>query len=112
MKSYKELEVWQKAVDLTVAIYKATENFPSAEKFGLISQMRRAAGSVPANIAEGWVQFLLIARGSLMELETHLIIANRLTYLSQDQLEQRLEDVQIVGKMLNALIQSLKLRLR
>lgn len=79
MKSYKELEVWNKAVDLVMEVYKLTKDFPPEEKFALTSQMQRAAVSIPANIAEGWgrgstkeyIQFILIARGSLMELETH-----------------------------------------
>ena len=89
MKDYKELEVWQKSVTLVTETYKTTERFPRAERFGLTGQIRRAVTSVPANIAEGWgrgstkeyIQFLLIARGSLAELETHLIIAHQLHYL-------------------------------
>jgi len=89
VKNYKELEVWQKSKNFAVTVYRATEAFPRAELFGLSAQIRRAATSVPANIAEGWgrgstreyIQFLLIARGSLMELETHLIIADELHYL-------------------------------
>ena len=94
MKSYKELDVWQKAVSLAIDIYKIAEKFPHSEKFGLTSQIQRAVTSVPANIAEGWgrgstkeyIQFLHIARGSLLELETHIIIAQKLDYLSNDQL--------------------------
>ncbi|MEI6085462.1 MAG: four helix bundle protein [Verrucomicrobiota bacterium] len=118
MKSYKELEVWQQAVELTVAMYRATAKFPAEEKFGLVSQLRRAASSVPANIAEGWgrgstkeyIQFLLIARGSLMEVETHLIIAARLDYLDRPRLDQLQSDIQRIGMMLNGLIQSLRNR--
>lgn len=80
MKDYKELEVWQKAVSLATSMYEVTKTFPDTEKFGFTNQIRRAAISVPANIAEGWgrgstkeyVQFLLVARGSLLELiRTH-----------------------------------------
>lgn len=118
MTSYQELDVWKQAVDVTVTIYRVTTKFPSDEKFGLVSQMRRAASSIPANIAEGWgrgstkeyIQFLLIARGSLMELETHLIIASRLGYLNSPQHDQLSNDLQRVGKMLNRLIQSLRNR--
>jgi four helix bundle protein len=92
VKSYKDLGVWQKAVALVVETYQKTSRFPDSEKFGLTSQLRRAAASIPANIAEGWgrgstreyVQFLLIARGSLMELETHLIVSQKLSYLSEE----------------------------
>jgi four helix bundle protein len=118
MKSYKELEVWQRAVELTVLVYRLTERFPAAEKFGLVSQIRRAASSVPANIAEGWgrgstkeyVQFLLISRGSLMELEPHLIVASRLDYLNQQHLDQLQHETQATGMMLNRLIQALRSR--
>lgn len=116
MKDYKELDVWRKAVALAIAAYKATAAFPDGEKFGLTAQMRRAATSVPANIAEGWgrgttkeyIQFLLVARGSLMELETHAIIAGQLGYLSRDQLRELENQIQEVGKMLNGLIHSLR----
>jgi four helix bundle protein len=116
MKSYKELEVWQKAVKLAVEIYRITQTFPKEELYGLTSQIRRASTSVSANIAEGWgrgstkeyIQFLLIARGSLMELETHLIIAQELNYLNQQQLEKMQAEIESMGMMLNRLIQSLR----
>jgi four helix bundle protein len=115
VRNYKELLVWQKAVALSLEVYKATGHFPDAEKFGLTSQIRRAAASVPANIAEGWgrgmtkeyVQFLRIARGSLMELETHCIIAQGLGYFSAEKIRALQTSVEGIGKMLNALIQSL-----
>jgi four helix bundle protein len=116
MKDYKELDVWHKAVTLAIATYKATGAFPEGEKFGLIAQMRRAATSVPANIAEGWgrgttkeyIQFLLIARGSLMEFETQAVIGGRLNYLTEVQLGALQGQIAEVGKMLNGLIQSLR----
>jgi four helix bundle protein len=116
MKDYKQLSVWQKTVDLAILIYNLSRKFPDDEKFGLTSQMRRAATSVPANIAEGWgrgttkeyIQFLLIARGSLMELETHVIISRKLLYLSEEQFKDSQERVQEVGRMLNGLIHSLR----
>src|SRR5271169_235715 len=116
MKNFKELEVWQKSRKLAVSLYRATESFPSAERFGLTSQIRRSANSVPANIAEGWrrgstkeyIQFLTIARGSLMELETHMIIASDLTYLKLDQLENVQQQIESIGQMLNRLIQVLQ----
>jgi four helix bundle protein len=116
LRNYKELEVWQKAVALALATYKSTDGFPNAEKFGLTAQIRRAATSVPANIPEGWgrgttkeyIQFLLIARGSLMELETHAIIAHGLRYLSDADRANLTEQIQEVGRLLNGLIQSLR----
>ena len=118
MKTYKELDVWQKAVDLAVEIYKVTERFPREEKFGLTGQARRAVTSVPANIAEGWgrgstkeyIQFLLVARGSLLELETHLTIAERLQYLKQSQAVGLEAETTSIGRMLNGLIQALRAR--
>jgi four helix bundle protein len=118
MKSYKELEVWQKSVNLAIETYKIIKKFPQEERFGLTAQVQRATTSVPANIAEGWgrgstkeyIQFLLIARGSLMELETHLIIAHQLDYLSKDELEQLQKEIENIGKMLNRLIQTLRAR--
>ncbi len=115
VKNYKELEVWQKGVDLTVEVYQMTRTFPPEEKFGLISQIQRAATSIPANIAEGWgrgstkeyVQFLRVARASLMELETHLILAKRLSYIQGDRLGMLQQEVETLGKRINSLIQSL-----
>jgi four helix bundle protein len=116
MKDYKELMVWRKSVDLAIATDKVTETFPGAEKFGITAQMRRAATSLPANIAEGWgrgtpkeyIQFLLIARGSLMELETHATISRELHYLSQVNFGHLQEQFQEIGRMLNGLIRSLR----
>jgi four helix bundle protein len=118
MKSYKELEVWQKAIGFALNVYKITENFPHGEKFGLTIQIHRAAVSIAANIAEGWgrgttkeyIQFLIIARGSLMELETHLIIAEKLKYLNVVQLQEAQKVIEEIGKMLNRLITVLRSR--
>jgi four helix bundle protein len=118
VKNYKELEVWQKSKRLTVELYKATEAFPRVDHFGLTSQVRRAAVSVTANIAEGWgrgstreyVQSLFVARGSLMELETHLIIADELNYLKPGQATMFQVQIESVGQMLNRLIQALRTR--
>ena len=115
LQTYKELKVWQKAIDLVEQGYLLTKSFPSEERFGLVSQMRRAAVSVPANIAEGYgrthrgdyLRYLSVSRGSLLELETHLVIAGRLGLVSKDvekDLEQR---VQEVDRMLYGLIESL-----
>ena len=91
IKSYQELTVWQKSMDLVEAIYLLAKKFPKEETFGLTSQIKRAVVSIPANIAEGYgrthrgdyLHHLSIARGSLMEVETHLAIALRLNYLPQ-----------------------------
>jgi four helix bundle protein len=114
-KSYRDLEVWQKAMDLVVECYRITNKFPRSELYGLTSQLRRAAVSVPSNIAEGrerqhtkeFVQHLAIAYGSLAELETHLQIAQRLNYLDSSQVRQVLEKTSEVGRMLNGLRRSL-----
>lgn len=120
MKNYKEPGVWQKSVELSITVYRVTGRFPEPEKFGLTSQLRRAATSIPANIAEGWgrgstreyVQLLLIARGSLMELETHGVVAQQLGYLSKEQFASLEGGVEEIGKMLNGLIQALKAKSR
>lgn len=112
MKTHKDLQVWQKAMDLVEVVYKITSDFPSEEKFGLISQMRRAAVSVPSNIAEGasrgsikeYIRFLSIARGSLIELETQLLISERLNFT----VSFNYTELNSIAKMLSALINSLK----
>lgn len=120
MNDYKELVVWQKGVQLTTEAYRIIQNFPRAETFGLTSQIRRAAGSVPANIAEGWgrgstkeyIQFLIVARGSLLELETHLIISEKLGFLDETKSETARTLIVDIGKMLTRLMQSLRARSR
>ena len=113
---YKDLIVWQKAVDLATFVYELTEPFPKHELYGLTSQMRRAAVSVASNIAEGqgrltkgeFVQFLGHSRGSLFELETQLLIAVRLKYCSpqnQDRADERITEVR---RMLVALVESVR----
>ena len=116
MKNYKELEVWQKAINLVIELYKITESFPHEERYGLISQVQRSGVSIPANIAEGWgrgstkeyIQYLRISRGSLAELETHLIIAQKLNYISEENTCKLQNEIISIGKMLNNLIKSLK----
>lgn len=96
-KSYRDLEVWQKAMDLVVMCYQITNKFPRKELYGLASQLQRAAVSVPANIAEGrerqyrreFLQHLSIAYGSLAEVETHVQIAERLEYIDSHKVKQR-----------------------
>lgn len=120
LKNYRSLDVWQRAMDVVEEIYMLTKNFPSDEKFGLTSHMRRAAVSVPSNIAEGYgrnhraeyLQFLAIARGSLSELETQLLIAKRLDYVSPEQLERVWPLLQNTGKMLGRLITALRAQTR
>src|SRR5512136_1860465 len=99
VKSYTDLMAWQKAVDLVEEVYRVTGHFPKEELYGLTSQMRRAAVSIPSNIAEGqgrnsrgeFCQFLGHAKGSLFELETQVVIAARLGYLSQQEESRLLE---------------------
>src|SRR5438094_1628859 len=105
IKSHRDLIVWQRAMDLVVLIYQATAAFPKQELYGLTSQTRRAAASIPANIAEGqgrrskpeFCQFLGNARGSLLELDIHLELALRLKYLTPSQHERIQKDVVEVG---------------
>lgn len=113
IKSYKELIVWQKAMELNLLVYKLTNSFPENEKFALISQIRKSSISIPSNIAEGWGrfsnksfgQFLKIARGSLYELETQLIIAKNLNYINElYEIENLLVEM---SKMLYSLIETL-----
>jgi four helix bundle protein len=114
--SYKELRVWKRSVDLALAVYRHTENFPKHELYGLTSQLRRAAVSVPSNIAEGkgrssdkeLILFLHHSRGSLLEIETQLFIARELAYLEEPQAKDLLAEVESVAKALNALINALK----
>ncbi|MFB3921622.1 MAG: four helix bundle protein [Terriglobia bacterium] len=116
IRSYRDLEVWQKAMDLVVESYRLTNFFPKSETYGLASQIRRSAASVPANIAEGhgrehlgdYLHHLSVANGSLMELETHILVAGRLDYVSREQVDRILGMTGEVGRMLAGLIRSLK----
>jgi four helix bundle protein len=110
--SFQDLRIWQEAMDLTVEIYRATGGSPRHETYGLIPQMRRAAVSVPSNIAEGkghrsdpeFVHFLFHARGSLLELQTQLVIARRLQYLSEEKTDELCRSGDGIARGLNALI--------
>ena len=112
IESYRDLIVWQRSVELAEHVYLATRGYPTDERFGLTSQSRRAAVSVAANIAEGYgrgsraayASFLRIARGSLKELETHVMIANRLSMISADDGKAVFADCDEIGRMLNALL--------
>ncbi|HFD39750.1 MAG TPA: four helix bundle protein [Anaerolineae bacterium] len=118
LRSYRELTVWQKSMDLTVSVYAATRQFPTEEKFGITSQMRRAASSIPANIAEGqarnttgeFLQSLGIARGSLAELETFVVLSQRLGHLNKPDSRSLLSACAEINKMLNGLMKSLSTR--
>ncbi|MDG1331297.1 MAG: four helix bundle protein [Crocinitomicaceae bacterium] len=114
ISSYQDLIVWQKDVALVEHVYSASKAFPEEEKFGLTSQIRRCAVSVPSNIAEGWGRaskasyrnFLKITRGSLLELETQTIISERLGYLNSPK--EILNLIEEESKMLNSLLNKLK----
>jgi len=116
IKSYRDLRVWQDAMALAEASYRLTRGFPKEEMFGLSSQIRRAAASIAANIAEGhgrentgsFVQSLRIAQGSLKELETHLLLAARVGLLKERCVEVPLGQCEALGKMLRSLIRSLQ----
>lgn len=111
IESHRDLLVWQKAMDLTVQIYRLAARFPATETYRLVGQITRAAASVPANIAEGharstrrdYANFLAIAKGSLMETETFLMLALRLAYLSEGQADSTLTLITEISKMLTSL---------
>ncbi len=110
--------MWQKALDLAVSLYETTRTFPKEELYGMTSQIRRAASSIPANIAEGqgrrstkeFLNFLSIARGSLKELETHLILSQRVGLLTKQQLDRLLAQTDQISRMITGLSNSLKNR--
>jgi four helix bundle protein len=110
-RSYQDLEVWKLSIDFVKKVYQVTHNFPTSEKFGLINQIRRAAVSIPSNIAEGqgrnstkeFKQFLAISLGSLAELETQLIIAKEIEYLTQNGLEALMSPLDRIRKMIKGL---------
>lgn len=112
LQSYRDLRVWKEAMGLAENCYEQTRRFPKDELFGLTSQIRRAASSVPANIAEGYgrasrkeyVQFLCVAQGSLKELETHCLLAARVRCCAESDVEAILERAEVIGKMIRALI--------
>ncbi len=119
IRSYRELKVWGRAMDVVVASYKLTELLPKSEAYGLVTQIRRAAVSIPANIGEGhgrehlgdYLHHLSVANGSLMELETHLLIAGRLAYVRMNEIEPLLELTAKVSRMLAGLTKKLRVHL-
>lgn len=114
--AFKDMKIWELSMTLVEDIYRKTRNFPQHELYGLSSQMRRAAISIPSNIAEGngrahskeYIQFLYLARGSLMELMTQLEIAHRLNYISIEEKTEIYDQCEIILKMLHKLITSIK----
>lgn len=112
MHNYKEFKVWKRSIALNVLIYEYTRSFPIEEKFGLVSQMRRSAVSIPSNIAEGsgrrtdkeFVHFLSIAHGSICELETQLFISLELQFISRENFEKTTNELREIQKMLYSLI--------
>lgn len=115
-RTYRDLSAWQRAMDLVESVYRAVEKWPKDEQYGLTSQVRRAVVSIPANIAEGqgrgsrneFLRFVMIANGSLYELETHIMIAKRIGYLHPRVCDQIMEDAAEVGRILHGLMRSLK----
>ena len=115
LKTHKDLDVWKKAMDLVTEMYSVSKQFPKEELYGLTSQMRRAALSIPSNIAEGsarshkkeFKQFLMISLGSAAELETQLILSNRLGYLNSDVCEEIIKQTKTVLRIVQGLIKTL-----
>jgi four helix bundle protein len=116
LKNYKELKVWQRSYQLCLEIYRITKEFPKEERYGLTSQTRRAAVSVPSNIAEGYgrkttpeyIQALYIAYGSNCELETQILLSGDLGYINEEGIKKLQEEISEVERMLKALIKSLE----
>ena len=115
IESYRDLEVWQRAMQLAEATYRFCELLPQQERYGLCAQLQRAAVSIPSNLAEGharastrdYLRFVSIAQGSLAELETQLVLAGRLHGISEETLNDRLEEADQLGRKLRGLQKSL-----
>jgi four helix bundle protein len=113
--TYRDLEIWKKGIEIVKDIYKLTEKFPKQETYGLVSQMRRSAISIPSNVAEGfkryhnkeYKQFLHITLGSCAELETQITIAKELNYIQQDREASLLEKLDHIGRMITSLLKKL-----
>ena len=120
VNSYQDLKVWQQGLQLAEECYLITKGYPREELFGMTSQIRRASSAIPANIAEGWgregtreyIQFLRVAQGSLKELETHLILSQRVGLARQEQVTPLLHRTTEIGKMIRSLIGSLQRKLK
>jgi four helix bundle protein len=119
VQNYRDLDVWKMAVDLVEKIYFVTEDYPKKEQYRLVDQLCRAVVSVPSNIAEGskrhttreYIRFIGIAQGSLAEVETQIIISERLRYVSHEVLQDILQRTQLLGKKLHALSNALEKKL-
>ncbi len=115
-ETYRDLIAWQKAMELVVMVYRATQTFPPEERYGLTAQLRRAAVSIPSNIAEGKgrfspgevIHFMIQARGSLLEVETQVLIAQTLGYLSDQDATNLLLKTAELGRILNGLISAFR----
>ncbi len=115
VKDYKDLRVWQKGIEIVDKIYSMTNSFPKEELYGLVIQMRKAAVSIPSNVAEGFVrhhskeykQFLYISLGSCAELDTQVFIAHRRNYITKKSMEELVEDINYETRMLVSLINKL-----
>ena len=120
VKDYRDLIVWQKAMDLVEMVYRLTRRFPKEELYGLTAQIRKAAVSVPSNIAEGqgrrttaeFLHFLSIANGSLKEVETQILVAERLSYIDQQETSEGMELTTEVGRLVSDLVNSLERKKR
>ena len=116
VNSHKDLFIWQRSMDLVESIYRLTASLPASEQFGLIAQMRRSAVSVPSNIAEGYGRqatgeyrhHLLICRGSLLELETQVIIAKELSFVTNNEIKEIEVLIEEIAKMLNSILSKLR----
>ena len=119
IRGYRDLIVWQDSMDLVVTVYRITATFPKEERYSLVNQLRRAAVSVPSNIAEGhgrsrtgdYLHHLSVAVGSLSEVETQVQISRRLEYIAEDDQSRLLDSCNAIAKMLGGLIRSLRKRL-
>lgn len=112
MKTHKDLDAWKNSIELVTDVYKTTNDFPNHERFGLTSQIRRSAVSIPSNISEGagrkhkkeFIQFLYIAIGSLAELETQLIISCNINFITKEELENYNQKLKIIANQIHGLI--------
>ncbi|MEW6497741.1 MAG: four helix bundle protein [Cyanobacteriota bacterium] len=116
IQSYRDLRVWIEGMNIAETCYQVTRTFPKEEMYGMVSQIRRSAASIPANIAEGYgreyraeyIQFLRTAQGSLKELETHLILSVRVKLTTNQEIDPILSKCEALGRMLRSLIRSLQ----
>ena len=112
MKTHKDLDAWKNAINLVLKIYRTTKKFPKQEMYGLTNQIRRAAVSIPSNIAEGaarkynkeFIQFLYVSQGSLSELETQLILSEKLEFISSENFEDLDQDMKVIRSQISGLI--------